>query len=139
MDFGNTKSCLESGNLNVNSADSDSDLFSSPAITDNSAQMKKKDKLSEDFTNVDDSRRTKMNLKRSGKYTTRSKFVLGNTIPENDLHIQDQKISGNPSSRTFNTDSKLASDNCKSSNSTNCNTNIPIINPLLMWALELQV
>ena len=68
-----------------------------------------------------------MNLKRSGKYTPRSKFVLKNSIPANDLTSQDQKISGYPSNRNFNTDSKLAIDNINSINRSNFSINIPIL------------
>ena len=60
-DFGNAKSYSESGNSNVNSSDSDSDFFSSPALCN-----VKKDNSSES--------KSKMNLKRSGKYTPRSKL-----------------------------------------------------------------
>ena len=60
-DFGTKKSCSESGNSNVNSSDSDSDFFSSPALCN-----VKKDNSSES--------KSKMNLKRSGKYTPRSKL-----------------------------------------------------------------
>ena len=63
-------------------------------------------------------------MKRSGKHTTRSKFALKKSDPANDLTSQNQKFSGNPSSRCFITDSKLAIDNINSSNS---NTNIPFL------------
>ena len=66
-------------------------------------------------------------MKRSCKYTPRSKFVLENSIPANDLTSQDQKISGYPSNRNFNTDSKLAIDNINSINNSNSSTNIPIL------------
>ena len=108
-------------------------FFNSPAIIDNSAQMKKKDKLSEDFTILDDSGRTEMHLKRLGKFASRSKFVSGNTVPEIGLTIQDQKISGHPSSPTFNIDSELVIDNYNSYiNTSNSNTN------MLISSLEIQ-
>ena len=66
-------------------------------------------------------------MKRSCKYTPRSTFVLENSIPANDLTSQDQKISGYPSNRNFNTDSKLAIDNINSMNSRNSSINIPIL------------
>ena len=68
-----------------------------------------------------------MNLKRSGKYTPRSKFVLKNSIPANDLTSLDQKISGYPSNHNFNTDSKLAIDNINSISNSNSSINIPIL------------
>ena len=46
-DFGNTKSCSESGNSKVNSSDSDSDFFSSPALCN-----VKKDILSESRSKI---------------------------------------------------------------------------------------
>ena len=69
--------------------------------------------------------KSKINLKRSGKYTPRSKFVLKNSIPANDLTSQDQKISGYPSNRNFYTDS-LAIDNVISNYSSNSSINISI-------------
>ena len=52
--------------------------------------------------------KTETNLKRSGKHAPRFKSVSGSTIPEIILANQDRKISGKPSSPTFNTESKLA-------------------------------
>ena len=65
-----------------------------------------------------------MNLKRSGKYTPRSKCVLKNSIPANDLTSQDRKISVYPSNRNFYTDSKLDIDNINSNYSSNSSINI---------------
>ena len=53
-------------------------------------------------------------MKRSGKHAPSSKFVSGTTFPEIILTNQDQKVSGNPSS-------KLAIDNTYSFNNSNCN------------------
>ena len=52
---------------------------------------------------------------------------MKNSIPANDLTSQDQKISGYPSNRNFNTDSKLAIDSINSINSSNSSINIPIL------------
>ena len=71
--------------------------------------------------------RSKMNVKETGKYTPCSKFVLKNSFPVNDLTSQDQKISGNPSNRNFNTDSKLAIDNLNCIYSRNSSINTPIL------------
>ena len=66
-DFGNAKSYSESGNSNVNSSDSDSDFFSSPALCNI-----KKDNLSES--------RSKMNLKWSGKFTPLQQIKTASTL-----------------------------------------------------------
>ena len=65
--------------------------------------------------------RTETNLKQSGKHAPRSKSVSGTTVPEIILANQDGKISGNPSSPTFNIESKLAIDNTNSFNNSNSN------------------
>ena len=116
-----SKSHSESCKLNVYS--SDLNVFSSPSISDSYSQMKKKVNLPEDLTVLDNFGRTEMNLKRSGKHATRSQFVSETTIPENILTVQDWKVSGNPSSPTFNIESKLAIDNPNSFNTSNSNIN----------------
>ena len=63
-----TKSHSESSSLDVNDSDSDSDFFSSPALCNF-----KKGNLS--------AKGNKRNLKRSGKRTTRSKFLLKKSSP----------------------------------------------------------
>ena len=109
-----TKSHSESSSLDVKDLDSDSDFFSSPALCNF-----KKGNLS--------AKGNKRNLKWSGKNTPCSKFSLKKSDPANDLTSQNQKISGNPSSRCFITDSKLAIDNINSINNSNSNTNIPFL------------
>ena len=51
-----------------------------------------------------------------GKNAPRSKSVSGTTIPEVNLANFDRKISGNPSSPNFDTESKLTIDNPNSFN-----------------------
>ena len=60
-------------------------------------------------------------MKRSGKHAPSSKFVSGTTFPEIILTNQDRKVSGNPSSPSFNIESKLAIDNTNSFNNSNPN------------------
>ena len=85
--------------------------------------MKKKANVSEDFIVLDNFGRTETSLKRSGKYAPRSKSVSGNSIPETVLTTQDREVSGNPSSPSFNIESKLAIDNSNSFNNSNSNIN----------------
>ena len=93
-----------------------------PVIHDSRSQ-KKKANVSEDVTVLDDFGRTEFNLKRLGKHARRSKLVSGNTIPEIILTNQDRKVSGNPSSPSFNIESKLAIDNSNSFNNSYSNIN----------------
>ena len=82
----------------------------------NQLHLNKKATLSEDIMISDKFGKTETNLKRSGKHAPRFKSVSGTTIPEIILANQDRKISGKPSSPTFNTESKLAIDNPNSFN-----------------------
>ena len=115
VDLEFTKSHSESNNSDANLSDSDSDFVNSPALS----KFKK--------GNLSAKKEKKGNLKRSGKHAPRSKFVLKNSIPANGLTSQHQKISGYPSNRNFNTDSKLAINNINSINSSNSSINIPIL------------
>ena len=95
---------------------STSDSSDSREYLDNQFLGKNKDSLSEGVTISDKIGRTETNLKRSGKHAPRSKSVSGTTIPEVNLANLDRKISGNPSSPNFDTESKLAIDNPNSFN-----------------------
>ena len=85
------------------------------------SQMKRKANVSEDVTISDKFGRMETHLKRSGKHAPRSKSVSGIAVPEIILANQDRHISGNPSSPTFNIESKLAIDNTNSFNNSNSN------------------
>ena len=77
--------------------------------------------MSEDVAVLDNYGRTLTNLKQSGKHAPRSKSVSGTTVPEIILANRDRKNSGNPSSPTFNIESKLAIDNTNRFNNNNSN------------------
>ena len=58
-----------------------------------------------------------------GKHAPRFKSVSENIISETILTNQDRKVSGNPSSSSFNIESKLAINNSNSFNSSNSDIN----------------
>ena len=79
-------------------------------------------------------------MKRSGKHAPSSKFVSGTTFPEIILTNQDQKVSWNLSSPSFNIESKLAIDNTNSFQEDFWYVRLwlTFVHPLMIWVLELE-